>query len=118
MLEILSAEVAIEVFEYFDAYQLFKAFFNLNSRFNQLLKDPQLYSKFNSKYVRNINPIDTEMWYTMANRLISVTLANDKYIRVYMPVFQQSDLICLQSLRLHRVRIDKDKNAKIKTNFG
>jgi hypothetical protein len=109
MLEILSDEVVIQFFEYLDAYQLFRAFFSLNSRFNRLLKDPLLYLKFNSKYVRSIDAIDVEMWHTIVSHLTAITLIHDRHIRIFMSVCREIDFMCLQSLTLRRVYIGKSK---------
>ncbi len=53
VLEILSNEILMQIFEYLDGYHLFKGFFNLNYRFNRLLKDHRLNLKSNSKYVHH-----------------------------------------------------------------
>ncbi|CAF1194366.1 unnamed protein product [Adineta steineri] len=37
-LEVLPNEILLEIFKYFDAQQLFQAFYNLNFRFNQLIQ--------------------------------------------------------------------------------
>jgi hypothetical protein len=107
VLEILSNEVLMQIFEYFDAYHLFKAFFNLNSRFNQLLKDYRLRLKLNSKYIRDNAMINPQIWHTMVHHLTAVTLINDKHIRIFMSVCNESNLLHLQSLTLRRVRISK-----------
>lgn len=118
ILEILSNEVIMQFFEYLDAYHLFQAFFNLNFRFNQLLKDHRLYLKLNSKYIHNNDKIDIKTWHIMVNYLTAITLINDKHIRMFMSISQESDLLYLQSLTLRQVRISKGKkNKKIKMNF-
>ncbi len=112
VLEILSNEVLMQCFEHLDAYHLFKAFFDLNARFNRLLTDHQLHLKFNSKHIRDNDPIDVKMWHIMVNYLTAVTLINDKHIRMFMSISQESNLTHLQSLTLRQVRIRKGKNMK------
>ena len=109
VLEILSNEILMQFFEYLDAYHLFKAFLDLNSRFNCLLEDRYLYLKFNSKHIRNNAIIDGKMWTIMMNHLTAITLINDKHIRMFMLGCKESDLMCLQSMTLRRVHISKGK---------
>jgi hypothetical protein len=111
ILEILSNEVIMQIFEYLDAYHIFKAFLNLNFRFNQLLQDHRLCLKFHSKHIYNNDVIDIETCYTMINYLTAVTLINDKHIRMFMSACKESDLIHLQSLNLHQVRLIRSKNC-------
>ncbi|UJR08601.1 hypothetical protein I4U23_012860 [Adineta vaga] len=114
VLEILSNEIILEIFEYFDAYHLFKAFNNLNNRFNRLVKDHQLNLKLNSKYIRDKDMFKSSIWSPMANSLTAITLIHDKHIRMFMFACRESDLFALQSLRLRRVRIRKDKASVVK----
>ncbi len=120
VLEILSNEVLMQIFEYLDAYHLFKAFFNLNSRCNQLLKDHRLRLKLNSKYIRDNDMINPHTWHTMVHHLTAVTLINDKHIRIFMSVSKESNLPHLQSLTLRRVRISKGQKTYLfdKSFFG
>jgi len=111
--EILSDEVLMELFEYLDAYHLFKTFFNLNSRFNQLLKDHRLRLKFNSKHLHENETIGIEMW-PIIKRLTAITLVKDKHIRQLMSVYKENDFTCLESLTLYRVRISTAKSAVVK----
>ena len=108
-LEMLSNEMIMEIFQYLDAYHLFQALFNLNSRLNQLLGDPQLYLTFNSKYVHRIDKKKSQMWYTMVKHLTAVTIIQDMRVRLFLSAFSPKDLIRLQSLTLHRVCIGKGK---------
>ena len=117
VLEILSNEVIMQVFEHLDAYHLFKAFFNLNFRFNRLLTDHRLNFKFNSKHIRDNDKIDVKMWHTMVNYLTAVTLINDKHVRMFMSISKESDLIYLRSLTLRRVRIRKGKKNERLTTY-
>jgi hypothetical protein len=114
VLEILSNEVLMQLFEYLDAYHLFNGFFDLNSRFNRLLTDYRLYLKFNSKYIRDNNIIDVKMWPIMLNYLTAMTVINDKHIRMLMSISKEHDFKYLQSMTLRRVRISK---RKIKMNL-
>ena len=116
-LESLSDEIIIQLVDYLDGFQLFKAFYNLNSRFNRILKDFQLSLKLNLKHVRNIDTLDVKMWYAMVNHLTAVTIVGDKLIRLFLSVFTQNDLKGLQSLTLRRVRIDKGERCKNKHEF-
>ena len=109
ILERLSNEVLIQVFEYLDGYHLFKAFFNTNYRFNRLLKDHQLNLKFHSKHVRNNGIIDVTMLRIMVNYLTAITLVNDKHIRMLMSACKESDFMYLHSLTLRQVRIKRGK---------
>jgi len=113
VLEILSNEVFMLFFEYMNAYHLFKAFFNLNSRFNRLLTDHRLYLKFNSKHIRDNDIIDMKMWHIMTNYLTAITLINDKHIRMFMLVSKENNFTYLQSLTLRRVHISRGR----KMNF-
>jgi hypothetical protein len=47
----------------------------------------------------------------MINYLTAVTLINDKHIRMFMSACKESDLIHLQSLNLHQVRLIRSKNC-------
>jgi hypothetical protein len=105
VLETLSNEVLMQTFEHLDGYHLFKAFFNLNHRFNRLLKDHRLNLKFHSKHIRANDTIDPKMLRIMVKYLTAVTLVNDKHIRMLMSVCKESDFICLHSLTLRQVRI-------------
>ncbi|CAF1173490.1 unnamed protein product [Adineta ricciae] len=112
--EILSDEILMEIFEYFDAHHLFKAFYNLNDRFNRLVKDRRLCLKLNSKCIRDQDMIKVTMWSRMANYLTAITLINNKHILKFMSACRESDLIALRSLRLHRLRICKNKASIVK----
>ena len=112
MLENLSNEILMELFEYLDAYQLSKTFFNLNSRFNQLLKDHRLRLTFNSKHIREIKIID---YLDMIKYLKAIILVKDRHIRMLMSVCKENDLAGLQSLILYRVRLQAGKKiSKVK----
>jgi len=109
VLEILSDEVMMELFAYWEAYHLFKTFFNLNSRFKQLLKDHRLRLTFHSKNVCKNEIIDTEMWPVMLKYLTAITLINNKHIRMLMSVCKENDFTCLESLTLRQVRVRAGK---------
>lgn len=115
VLEILSNEVLMELFEYLDAYHLFQGFFNLNIRLNRLLTDHRLNLKFHSKNLcNNTNDILSPI---MVNYLNAVTLINDRHIQMFMSVMKDNDLIYLQSLTLHHARMDRgEKTKKFKTD--
>ena len=57
-LELLPNEIFFELFQYFDAQDLFHAFYNLNSRFNRLLQSSDHLQLIYSMKQSNINQID------------------------------------------------------------
>jgi hypothetical protein len=111
-LESLSNEILMDIFEYLDAYHLFKAFFNLNVRFSRLLRDHRMSLKLNSKYIRDKDIGKPQTWSSMAHQLTAITLVHDKHIRIFMSMCNESDLTALISLQLRRVRLRKGLPTK------
>ncbi|CAF1298591.1 unnamed protein product [Rotaria sordida] len=106
-LELLPNEMFLTLFEYFNGIDLFRAFYNLNYRFNNLLyKQFRFYCfKFQSISKRNFDMICQQHLPFIADRIITLHLSNSydtpnqiNLFRSYISSFNQ--FTRLQSLKL------------------
>jgi hypothetical protein len=110
--ELLCNEMMLDLFECLSIYDLFHGFYNLNSRFNNLLKnqlkkfhlDLQLLSKTKCINIcQNIVPL-------IIHQIVSLRLSNDENTPYAMKLFfsqnyQLQQLTRLQSISLNRIQL-------------
>lgn len=114
-LESLSNEILMQIFEYLDAYHLYKAFFHTNIRFIRLLTDHRLALKFHSKHIRENDEFDKNLWQIMANYLTAITFIHDRHIRMFMLMTKDSQFSYLHSLTFRQVRISRGMKIESST---
>ncbi|CAF1408424.1 unnamed protein product [Adineta ricciae] len=110
-LEYLANEILLNLFEYFKIEDVFRAFYQLNSRFNTLLlKYFRAYHlDFQSISKHDFHLICTKYFPLISNQIISLRLCDEinasiqlKYIPIYIPSFSQ--LSHLRALSLYHIK--------------
>ena len=79
--EELANEILIDLFEYIDFLDLFRIFYNLNSRFNQLIfHQYRIYNlNFQKIFKYEFNLLCEKYFLSIYNRIISLYLSNNDY---------------------------------------
>ena len=109
-IEDFSNELILEVFDYLDGIDIYRAFSKLNHRFNCLLTTPHLNTKINvfSTSQDELTSYFNDIILPYKTQLVSLFLWNNQVIQRF-----KSHLLCnilfdnLQSLVLHKIRLEE-----------
>ncbi|CAF4823023.1 unnamed protein product [Rotaria sp. Silwood1] len=109
-LELLANELLLNLFEYFNGYYLFRAFYNLNSRFNKLLIEYFRNHIFDFHYLskQDFDLTCQEYLPLISHRIVGLHLSNTDETPNQIDLFLENDLILdqfisLRSLSFHNV---------------
>ncbi|CAF0913140.1 unnamed protein product [Adineta steineri] len=109
-LELLPNELLLNLFEYFNSFYLFRAFYNLNSRFNTLLIEYFRIHKFDFHYLAKEEFEFTRREYLplISHRIVALYLSNTDETPYQIDLFLENNLtlpqfIHLRSLSFHYV---------------
>ncbi|CAF3243238.1 unnamed protein product [Rotaria sp. Silwood2] len=109
-IEALSNEIFYEIFEYLDGCHIYKAFSNLNTRFQQFFINPFIPLKFKLFAYEKSDLEDLYKYMIIPNKhiVISLSLLNVLTVKQFFSLYNiDFSFNRLQSLVLHGIKLDK-----------